>query len=171
VRGQTFVTRKITRAVAAIELGLQKRLYLGNINAKRDWGHARDYVDGMWRILQQDEPDDYVLATGETHSVREFVERAFHYVGRPITWRGNGRDEHGCCLRTGDVLVAIDPTYYRATDVDLLLGNPEKALRKLGWRHKTSFEDLVKEMVEADLRELGGQNFGEAIIQSIRAAE
>jgi len=171
IRGETFVTRKITRAVAAIELGLQKRLYLGNINAKRDWGHARDYVDGMWRILQQDEPDDYVLATGETHSVREFVERAFHYVGRPIAWRGDGRDEHGCCLRTGEVLVAIDPTYYRATDVDLLLGNPEKALRKLGWRHKTSFEDLVKEMVEADLRELGGQNFGETIIQSIRAAE
>jgi len=171
IRGETFVTRKITRAVAAIELGLQKRLYLGNINAKRDWGHARDYVDGMWRILQQDEPDDYVLATGETHSVREFVERAFHYVGRPIAWRGDGRDEHGCCLRTGEVLVAIDPTYYRATDVDLLLGNPEKALRKLGWRHKTSFEDLVKEMVEADLRDLGGQNFGETIIQSIRAAE
>ncbi len=171
IRGETFVTRKITRAVAAIELGLQKRLYLGNINAKRDWGHARDYVEGMWRILQQDEPDDYVLATGETHSVREFVERAFSYVGRPIVWRGAGQDEEGCCLRTGDVLVAIDPIYYRSTEVELLLGDPGKAQRKLGWRHKTSFEDLVREMVEADLRELGGLNVGDKIVQSIRAAE
>jgi len=170
IRGETFVTRKITRAVAAIELGLQKRLYLGNINAKRDWGHARDYVDGMWRILQQDEPDDYVLATGETHSVREFVERAFHCVGRPIAWRGNGRDEHGYCTRTGDVLVEIDPVYYRSTEVEFLLGNPEKAQRKLGWQHKTSFEDLVKEMVEADMRVLGGQN-SDDIVTSIRAAE
>jgi len=171
IRGETFVTRKITRAVAAIERGLQKRLYLGNINAKRDWGHARDYVDGMWRILQQGEPDDYVLATGETHSVREFVERAFHYVGRTIAWRGKGRDETGCCARTGDILVAVDPTYYRSTEVDLLLGDPEKARRKLGWQHKTSFEELVKEMVEADLRELGGQKSDEFTIPSIRAAE
>ena len=171
IRGETFVTRKITRAVAAIELGLQKRLYLGNINAMRDWGHARDYVDGMWRILQQREPDDYVLATGETHSVREFVEHAFSHVGRPITWQGQGRDEKGCCQRTGDVLVAIDPTYYRSTEVELLLGDPEKARRKLGWWHKTSFEELVREMVEADLRELGGQNGEQAVIQSIRAAE
>src|ERR1700756_3857070 len=133
IRGETFVTRKITRAVAAIELGLQKRLYLGNINAKRDWGHARDYVEGMWRILQQDEPDDYVLATGETHSVREFVERAFRHVGRPIAWQGKDSEECGHCLRTGDVLVAIDPAYYRSTEVDLLLGDPEKARRKLGW--------------------------------------
>jgi GDPmannose 4,6-dehydratase len=171
IRGETFVTRKITRAVAAIELGLQKRLYLGNINAKRDWGHARDYVEGMWRILQQDEPDDYVLATGETHSVREFVELAFSQVGRPIVWQGQGRDETGCCRRTGDVLVAIDPAYYRSTEVELLLGDPGKARRKLGWRHKTSFAELVREMVETDLRELGGRNGDEAVIQSIRAAE
>ena len=170
IRGETFVTRKITRAVAAIDRGLQKRLYLGNIDAKRDWGHARDYVDGMWRILQQDEPDDYVLATGETHSVREFVERAFQCIGRAIAWRGKGRDEHGCCAKTGDVLVAIDPVYYRSTEVELLLGNPEKARRKLGWRHKTSFEELVKEMVESDLRGLGGQS-SDDIVQSIRAAE
>ncbi len=169
IRGETFVTRKITRAVAAIELGLQKRLYLGNINAKRDWGHARDYVEGMWRVLQQDEPDDYVLATGETHSVREFVERAFRHVGRPIAWQGQDGDEKGYCLRTGDVLVAIDPAYYRSTEVDLLLGDPEKARRKLGWKHRTSFEELVKEMVEADLKELGGQRLDS--INSIRAAE
>jgi GDPmannose 4,6-dehydratase len=171
IRGETFVTRKITRAVAAIELGLQQRLYLGNINAKRDWGHARDYVEGMWRILQQDEPDDYVLATGETHSVREFVERAFGHVGRAIAWRGDGRDETGYCQRTGDILVAIDPAYYRSTEVDLLLGDPGKAHQKLGWQHKTSFGDLVREMVEADLRELGGQKLDDAVVQSIRAAE
>jgi GDPmannose 4,6-dehydratase len=171
IRGETFVTRKITRAVAAIELGLQKRLYLGNINSKRDWGHARDYVEGMWRILQQEIPDDYVLATGETHTVREFVERAFRHVGRPIKWQGTGADEKGYCLRTGDVLVAIDPAYYRATEVDLLLGDPAKARDKLGWHHKTSFEELVREMVEADLKELGGQRLDVTGIGAIRAAE
>src|SRR5690349_23505413 len=170
-RGETFVTRKITRGVAAIELGLQKALFLGNLDAKRDWGHARDFVEGMWRILQQDVPDDYVLATGETHSVREFVERAFGHVGRAIAWRGDGRDETGYCQRTGDILVAIDPAYYRSTEVDLLLGDPEKARQKLGWQHKTSFEDLVREMVEADLRELGGQKLDDAVVQPIRAAE
>jgi GDPmannose 4,6-dehydratase len=172
IRGETFVTRKITRAVAAIELGLQDRLYLGNLNAKRDWGHARDYVEGMWRILQQPEPDDYVLATGQTHSVREFVERAFDIVGRRIAWRGDAEDEKGYCTRTGDVLVAVDPAYYRSTEVDLLLGDPEKARRKLGWQHRTSFDELVKEMVVADLRELGGGRKLEQVeLSPIRAAQ
>jgi GDPmannose 4,6-dehydratase len=151
IRGETFVTRKITRAVAAIELGFQKRLYLGNIDAKRDWGHARDYVEGMWRVLQQDSPDDYVLATGETHTVREFVEKAFGCIGRRLEWSGKGADEKGRCARSGNVLVAVDPIYFRPTEVDLLLGDPAKAREKLGWEHKTSFEHLVAEMVEADL--------------------
>ena len=171
LRGETFVTRKITRAVAAIEYGFQQRLYLGNLDAKREWGHARDYVEGMWRILQQDEPDDYVLATGETHSVREFVERAFGHVGRSIAWRGSGQDEKGYCTRTGEILVAVDPAYYRPTEVELLLGNPEKAWRKLGWRHQTSFEDLVNEMVDADLREVGKSGANDIESHAIRAAE
>src|SRR5213596_3277857 len=150
IRGETFVTRKITRAVAAIERGMQERLYLGNLDAKRDWGHARDYVEGMWRILQQDQPEDYVLATGETHTVREFVELAFRQIDRRIQWHGSGLDEHGVCQRSGKVLVALDPAYCRPTEVDLLLGDPAKALTKLGWRHRTSFEQLVAEMVEAD---------------------
>jgi GDPmannose 4,6-dehydratase len=150
IRGETFVTRKITRAVAAIERGYQDRLFLGNLDAKRDWGHARDYVEGMWRILQQETPDDYVLATGETHTVREFVELAFREIGRTIEWRGSGDAEHGCCKRTGDVLVALDAAYRRPTEVDLLLGDPAKAFSKLGWRHRTSFPQLVAEMVEAD---------------------
>ncbi len=150
IRGETFVTRKITRAVAAIERGYQERLYLGNLDAKRDWGHARDYVEGMWRILAQDEPDDYVLATGETHTVREFVELAFHEIGRTIQWHGSGHDEQGRCRRTGDVLVALDANYRRPAEVDLLLGDPAKALSKLGWRHRTTFPQLVAEMVEAD---------------------
>ncbi len=152
MRGETFVTRKITRAVAAIELGRQERLYLGNLNAKRDWGHARDFVEGMWRILQQPEPDDYVLATGETRSVREFVERAFGCVGRRITWRGDGVEEVGVDEKTGKVIVAIDPDYFRPTEVDLLLGDPSKAKAKLGWEAKTTFDELVVEMVESDLK-------------------
>jgi GDPmannose 4,6-dehydratase len=152
LRGETFVTRKITRAVAAIELGLQSRLFLGNLDAKRDWGHARDYVEGMWLMLQQPEADDYVLATGETHSVREFVDLAFAQVGRKLEWRGAGADEEGVDAKTGDVLVAIDPKYLRPTEVDLLLGDPTKAREKLGWRHKTTFADLVREMVQADLK-------------------
>lgn len=152
LRGETFVTRKITRAVAAIELGLQKVLYLGNIDAKRDWGHARDYVEGMWRILQQDVPDDYVLATGETHSVREFVELAFAETGRKIVWSGQGADEIGTDAKTNDVLVRIDPRYFRPTEVDLLLGDPTKAHEKLGWKHTTAFSDLVAEMVASDLK-------------------
>jgi len=153
-RGETFVTRKITRAVAAIELGMQDRLYLGNLDAERDWGHARDYVEGMWMIVQQDEPDDYVLATGEKHSVREFAERAFAQVGRRIAWRGAGIEEAGIDANSGQVLVAVDPRYFRPTEVDLLIGDPSKARQRLGWRHKTSFADLVKDMVEFDLVEV-----------------
>jgi GDPmannose 4,6-dehydratase len=149
-RGETFVTRKITRAVAAIELGLQDRLYLGNLDAKRDWGHARDYVEGMWRILQQPTPDDYVLATGEMHSVREFVELAFAEVGRTIAWKGQGVEEVGVDAKSGQVLVAIDPRYFRPTEVDELLGDPTKAHQMLGWRHKTTFKELVAEMVASD---------------------
>jgi GDPmannose 4,6-dehydratase len=151
-RGETFVTRKITRAVASIDAGKQDCLYLGNLDAKRDWGHARDYVEGMWRILQQDEADDYVLATGETHSVREFVELAFGHVGRGIEWRGEGVDEEGICQKTGKVVVRIDPRYFRPTEVDLLLGDPSKARAKLGWTHTTAFPDLVREMVVSDMR-------------------
>ena len=151
IRGETFVTRKITRAVGAIELGLQSRLYLGNIDATRDWGHARDYVEGMWRIVQHDTPDDFVLATGETHSVREFVELAFAETGREIAWRGEGVDEVGFDKATGEKLVSIDPRFFRPTEVDVLLGDPAKAERVLGWKYTTPFPQLVKEMVAADL--------------------
>ncbi|MEQ8967703.1 MAG: GDP-mannose 4,6-dehydratase [Azospirillaceae bacterium] len=151
IRGETFVTRKITRAVAAIELGLQDRIYLGNLDAKRDWGHARDYVEGMWAMMQQDVADDYVLATGETHSVREFVELAFAEIGRSIVWKGDGVEEKGYDTRTGKPVVEIDPRYFRPTEVDLLLGDPTKARTRLGWHHKTDFQTLVSEMVAADL--------------------
>ncbi|WP_020184888.1 GDP-mannose 4,6-dehydratase [Methylopila sp. 73B] len=151
IRGETFVTRKITRAVAAIEQGLQPMVYLGNLDAKRDWGHARDYVEGMWRILQQDEPEDYVLATGETHTVREFVEAAFGYVDREIAWSGSGLEEQGHDARTGERLIAIDPRYFRPTEVDILLGDPTKARLKLGWKPTTNFSSLVGEMVSSDL--------------------
>jgi GDPmannose 4,6-dehydratase len=151
MRGETFVTRKITRAVAAIERGLQKRLYLGNLDARRDWGHARDFVEGMWLMLQQPQPDDYVLATGEAHSVREFVERAFACVGRTIEWSGKGAGEMGLDARTGQDLVRIDPRYFRPTEVDELVGDPAKASARLGWTHKTSFAELVAEMVAGDL--------------------
>ena len=150
IRGETFVTRKITRAVASIECGLQQKLFLGNLDALRDWGHARDFVEGMWLILQQDTPDDYVLATGESHSVREFVEKAFSHIGRAIIWRGRGVEEKGVDKSTGEVLVEVDPRYFRPTEVDSLLGDPSKARAKLGWRHKTSFDTLVADMVEAD---------------------
>jgi GDPmannose 4,6-dehydratase len=151
MRGETFVTRKITRAVAAIHHGFQARLYLGNLDAKRDWGHARDYVEAMWLIAQQAQPDDYVVATGETHTVREFVEFAFAEVGRKIAWRGAGTQEQGVDAESGDVLVSIDARYFRPTEVDFLLGDPAKARAKLGWRHKTGFRELVAEMVAADL--------------------
>ncbi len=152
LRGETFVTRKITRAVAAIEQGLQERMYLGNLDAKRDWGHARDFVEGMWLMLQQAEPDDYVLATGEMHSVREFVERAFEHVGRRIEWRGAGVDEVGSDAKSGKDLVRIDPRYFRPTEVEELLGDASKARAKLSWRPKTLFANLVDEMVESDLK-------------------
>jgi GDPmannose 4,6-dehydratase len=150
-RGETFVTRKITRAVAAISLGLQDKVYLGNLDAERDWGHARDHIEGMWMILQQREPDDYVLATGEKHSVREFAEKAFGHIGRRIEWRGKGAEEKGIDGRTGQVLIEVDSRYFRPTEVDLLLGDPSKAHKRLGWRHRTTFDQLIKEMVEADL--------------------
>jgi GDPmannose 4,6-dehydratase len=148
-RGETFVTRKITRAVAAIEAGSQQTVYLGNLDARRDWGHAGDFVDGIWRILQQDRPDDYVLATGEAHSVREFAERAFAAIGMTIAWRGSGIDERGIDGQ-GTCRVAVDPRYFRPTEVTALVGNPAKARERLGWKHTVSFEQLVQEMVESD---------------------
>lgn len=154
IRGETFVTRKITRGVAAIELGLQSTIFLGNLDAKRDWGHARDYVEGMWRMLQQPEPDDYVFATGESHSVREFVELAFREVGRTIAWEGAGTEECGRDARTGAVLVRIDPRYFRPTEVDELLGDASKARKALNWRPVVPFGELVKEMVVCDLETL-----------------
>ena len=149
-RGETFVTRKITRAVAAIEAGVQDKLYLGNLDAKRDWGHAQDYVEGMWRILQQDTPDDFVLATGEAHTVREFVNIAFEQIGVDIRWQGTGIDETGVDAKTGVLRVQVDPRYFRPTEVDCLIGDPSKAAEILGWRATTKFESLVQEMVAAD---------------------
>jgi GDPmannose 4,6-dehydratase len=151
IRGETFVTRKITRGVARIEVGLDNTIYLGNLEAKRDWGHARDYVEGMHAILQADGPDDFVLATGETRSVREFIELAFAEVGRSIEWRGKGIEETGIDRKTGKTVVRIDPAYFRPTEVDLLVGDSSKARNKLGWKPKTSFAQLVKEMVAGDL--------------------
>jgi GDPmannose 4,6-dehydratase len=151
-RGETFVTRKISRAVAAIHQGYQSRLYLGNLDSRRDWGHARDYVEAMWMMMQQDKPDDYVIATGETHTVREFVELAFGEVGRQIAWRGAGTQEQGVDAKTGQVLVSVDPRYFRPTEVDYLHGDPAKARAKLGWTHKVSFRELVAEMVVDDLK-------------------
>lgn len=151
LRGETFVTRKITRAVARIKLGLQKNLFMGNIDSQRDWGHARDYVEGMWRILQQDEPEDFVLATGKTNSVRYFIERAFAEVDIEIEWKGKAEDEKGIDKKTGNVLVEIDPKYYRPTEVDLLMGNPAKAKAKLGWEPTYTVEQLIAEMVKADM--------------------
>ena len=149
--GETFVTRKITRAVAAIHLGYQQKLFLGNLDAKRDWGHAREYVRGMWLMLQQDEADDYVLATGETTMVRDFVSKAFSEVGVDLTWTGEGVDEKGVCAKTGKVIVEVDPRYFRPTEVDLLIGDPTKARERLGWTHETKWEALCAEMVAADL--------------------
>jgi GDPmannose 4,6-dehydratase len=151
LRGETFVTRKITRAVAAIKLGRQERLYLGNLSALRDWGHAREYVEGMWLMLQQDQPEDFVLATGETTSVRQFVEWAFEDVGMSLAWQGEGEAEKGYCRETGRCLVEVDPRYFRPTEVDLLIGDASKAQVKLGWRAQVPVRELVREMVAADL--------------------
>lgn len=150
-RGETFVTRKITRAIAAIQHGLTDKLYLGNLDAKRDWGAAKDYVEGMWLMLQQPEPDDYVLATGKAHSVREFVEMAFKSVDRQIEWKGTGIGEVGVDAKTGKTLVEVDPRYFRPTEVEFLLGDPTKAQEKLGWKHKTTFAELVSQMMTSDL--------------------
>ncbi len=157
IRGETFVTRKITRAVAAIKLGHQDRLFLGNLDAERDWGHAADYVEGMWRILQQDTSDDYVLATGEKHSVRKFVELAFAEVGMRLRWEGSGVDEKGLDAETGREIVSVDPRYFRPTEVDLLLGDPSKARRVLGWTPTTPFAEMVRQMVASDLQEVQRQ--------------
>lgn len=151
LRGETFVTRKITRAAAAIALGRQEKLFLGNLDAKRDWGHAREYVRGMWMMLQQDEPDDYVLATGETTEVREFVRWAFEDAGIPVEFKGTGVEEKAYCLKTGECLVEVDPRYFRPTEVDLLIGDPAKAQQRLGWTHETSARELAREMVLSDL--------------------
>lgn len=156
-RGETFVTRKITQAVAAIHLGKQECLYIGNLNAQRDWGHARDYAEGMWLILQQPTPDDYVLATGETHSVREFIELAFAEIGISIKWQGTGVNECGICEKTKRKLVRVDPRYFRPTEVEMLLGNPTKARTKLGWKHRIGFPELVREMVAHDLKLISGR--------------
>jgi GDPmannose 4,6-dehydratase len=150
-RGETFVSRKITRVVARIASGMESVLYLGNLEAKRDWGHAEEYVEGMWRMLQQPEPDDYVLATGKTHTVREFAEAAFRHIGIELSWRGEGIDEEGVNADTGEVRVRIDSRLYRPTEVDLLLGDPTKAREKLGWEAKVSFEELVDRMMKNDL--------------------
>ena len=151
LRGETFVTRKITRAAAAIKLGRQDKLFLGNLNAKRDWGHAKEYVRGMWLMMQQDEPDDFVLATGVTTEVRKFVEWAFEDVDIILRWEGEGAEEKGYCQETGRCLIEVDARYFRPTEVELLLGDPKKAKEKLGWEHMTSARTLAQEMVQADL--------------------
>jgi GDPmannose 4,6-dehydratase len=172
MRGETFVTRKVTRAVAAIHHEKQDCLYVGNLDAMRDWGHARDYVEGMWLILQQCQPDDYVLATGVAHSVREFIERAFMVISRRIEWRGKGTAEQGIDPGTGKVLVRVDPRYFRPAEVDLLVGDPGKARAKLGWTHTTSFEELVEEMVCADIHEseLEQQRYDDAQYRKVSPA-
>ena len=151
LRGETFVTRKITRGIAAIKLGTQKKIYVGNLNARRDWGHAKDYVRGMWLMLQQNRPDDYILATGESHTVREFVELAFREVGCQIEWQGSGLKEKGINKKTKKIMIEVDSRYFRPNEVEHLYGDPTKARQKLGWRHKINFTQLVKEMVKSDL--------------------
>jgi len=153
IRGETFVTRKITRAAARIKMELESCLYLGNLNARRDWGHARDFVEGMWRMLQQDVPDDYVLSTGTQISVRDFTQRAFEETGVTLKWEGEGAEEHGVCSKSGAVLVKIDPRYFRPAEVDTLVGDSSKALSKLGWKATTPWQELCAEMVTADLRD------------------
>lgn len=150
IRGETFVTRKITMAAARIKLGLQDKLYLGNLNAKRDWGYAKDYIEAMWLILQHDKPDDFVIATGETHSVREFCEEAFKELGIAIEWKGSDINEKGLDVETGRVLVEVDPKYFRPTDVEILIGDASKAREKLGWKPRVTFNELVRIMTRAD---------------------
>ena len=152
IRGETFVTRKITRAVAAIKLGLQEKLYIGNLDAKRDWGHAKDYVEGMWLMLQQNKPDDYVLATGVSHTVREFIESAFSEIGEKIVWKGKGKEEVGFSKDSNKVLIEVDKRYFRPTEVNYLMGDATKARNILGWESSIKFSDLVKEMVKEDLK-------------------
>ncbi|MBH88492.1 MAG: GDP-mannose 4,6-dehydratase [Pelagibacterales bacterium] len=152
IRGETFVTRKITRAVAAIKLGLQDKLYIGNLEAKRDWGHAKDYVEGMWLMLQQDKADDFVLATGQAHTVREFIEAAFMEISEEIVWKGSGVNEKGYSKTSNDILIEVDERYFRPTEVNFLMGDSSKAQKKLGWKAQTKFEDLVHEMVIEDLK-------------------
>ena len=155
IRGETFVTRKVTRAVVDLQAGRQQKLFIGNLDAKRDWGHARDYVEGMWMMLQQPEPDDYVLATGEMHTVREFIERAFGIVGRRIEWRGSGLEEVGVDAGNKQVLIEVDARYFRPTEVDTLIGDASKARERLGWRPRATFNDLVAEMMQSDLKLAG----------------
>jgi len=154
IRGETFVTRKITRAAVRIAAGVQSKLFLGNLDARRDWGHAKDYVVGMWKILQQEKPDDYVLATGETHTVRSFCDKAFKHAGIGLEWKGTGVDEKGINKATGDVLIEIDPTYFRPTEVDLLIGDASKANKELGWYPEYTLDEMIREMVESDKKEL-----------------
>jgi len=170
-RGETFVTRKISRAAAAIHLGSQNCLYIGNLDSRRDWGHARDYVEGMWLMLQQDKPDDYVLATGENHSVREFIELAFAEIGVTIEWKGSGANEIGLCHKTGQTFVRVDPMYFRPTEVNILLGDATKARQKLGWKPQIGFEDLVREMVANDLRLLSSSRAKEPVIAPLGMAK
>lgn len=155
IRGETFVTRKITRGLADIQAGRQKKLFVGNLNARRDWGHARDYVEGMWLMMQQAEPDDYVLATGEMHSVREFIEEAFAVVNRRIEWRGKDRKEVGLDADSNEILIEVDPHYFRPTEIDTLVGDASKARQRLGWQPQISFKELVAEMVQSDLKLAG----------------
>lgn len=153
LRGETFVTRKITRAVARKKLGLQDKVFLGSLDSRRDWGHAKDYVEAQWLMLQQDSPDDYVIATGEQHSVREFVEAAFHEIGTRVSWQGKGTGEKGYDDNTGEVLIEVDPRYFRPTEVETLLGDPSRAKEKLGWKPRVGFAELVSEMVREDIRQ------------------
>ncbi len=163
LRGETFVTRKITRAAAAIHLGLQDKLYLGNLDAKRDWGHAKEYVEGMWLMMQQEKPDDYVLATGETTSVRDFVNWAMGHIDITMEWKGEGVNEKGYDAKTGKCLVEVDPAYFRPTEVELLLGDPSKAQKELGWCHKITVQELVEEMVAADIELMKTEEYHKSV--------
>jgi GDPmannose 4,6-dehydratase len=158
-RGETFVTKKITRAAAKIKLGLEEKLSLGNLNAKRDWGYAPEYVDGMWKMLQLDQPEDFVLATGETHTVREFADLSFKELGMELAWKGEGVNEKGVDKKTGKIIVEVDPRYYRPTEVELLVGDPTKAKEKLGWTPKVKFEELVKIMAKADFEKISKRGY------------